>query len=151
MSVGEFCNREVVVAFTQTSLHELAQLMREHHVGCVVIVKRSADNNIPIGIITDRDIVLELIAPGIALDSITAGDLIGTELITTREIDGIWETLQRMRRHGVRRIPVVNDEDVLVGILTVDDVLESLVGELNELVQLISREQLREKTLRTVP
>lgn len=150
MSVGDFCNREVIVAYTTTSINEIAQLMREHHVGCVVIVKNSAENNIPIGIITDRDIVLEVIAPMVDINSITAGDIMSVELVTAREIDGIWETLQRMRSHGVRRIPVINDEKVLVGILTVDDVLESLVGELNELVHLISREQNRERSQRTV-
>ena len=151
MSVGNFCNREVIVAFTSTSINEIANLMREHHVGCVVIVKSANENNLPIGIITDRDIVLEVIAPGVEIDSITAGDVMSTELVTAREIDGIWETLQRMRNHGIRRIPVVNDEQALVGILTVDDVLESLVGELNEVVQLISRERHKEEALRTVP
>ena len=151
MSVGDFCNREVIIASTTTSIFEIAQLMREQHVGCVVIVRNSGGNNIPIGIITDRDIVVEVVAPAVDLDSITAGDVMSTELVTAREIDGIWETLQRMRAHGVRRIPVINDEKVLVGIITVDDVLEALVGELNEVVGLISREQLKEKSTRTVP
>ena len=145
MGIGDFCNREVIVSYTTTSIAEIAQLMREYHVGCIVIVKRSAENNIPIGIITDRDIVLEVIAPAIDINAVTAGDVMSSDLVTAREIDGVWETLQRMRNHGVRRVPVVNDEAVLVGILTVDDVLESLVGELNEVVHLISREQDKEK------
>ncbi|WP_455204700.1 CBS domain-containing protein [Kaarinaea lacus] len=151
MSVGEFCNRDVVIANRKTTLTEIAQLMREHHVGCVVVVENKDSNNIPIGIITDRDLVVELIAENIQLDSVTAGDVMSANLLLGREIDGLWETIKRMRSKGVRRVPVVNDEKVLVGILTVDDVLEILASELTELVSLISREQYKEDATRSIP
>jgi len=151
MSVGEFCNREVIIANKDTSLVDIAQLMRQHHVGSVVIVETVAQNNIPVGIITDRDIVLEIVAPQLDLNAVTAGDVMSGDLITAREVDGLWETLKRMRSHGVRRVPVINDETVLLGILSVDDVLEILANEFTELVSLMNKERHKEEAVRTTP
>jgi len=151
MSVGEFCNREVIVANKDTTVVEIAQLMRQHHVGSIVIVESNGSNNVPVGIITDRDIVLEIVAPQLDLDAVTAGDIMSGELLIAREVDGLWETLKRMRSHGVRRVPVINDEEVLLGILSVDDTLEILSNEFSELVSLMNRERHKEEAARTVP
>ena len=151
MSVGEFCNREVIVANKDTTVVEIAQLMRQHHVGSIVIVESNGSNNVPVGIITDRDIVLEIVAPQLDLDAVTAGDIMSGELLIAREVDGLWETLKRMRSHGVRRVPVINDEEVLLGILSVDDILEILSNEFSELVSLMNRERHKEEAARTVP
>lgn len=151
MSVGEFCNREVVIADRTTSLVEIAQLMRQHHVGCVVIAESQAENNVPLGVITDRDIVLEIVAPRLDLEAVAAGDVMSSDLLLAREVDGLWETLKRMRSRGVRRVPVVNDERVLVGILAADDILEILANEFNELVILMNRERRKEEAVRTLP
>jgi len=151
MSVGEFCNREVIIANKATSLVEIAKLMRQHHVGCVVITESQAENNVPIGIVTDRDIVLEIVAPKLDLEAVNVGDVMSGDLLLAREVDGLWETLKRMRSRGVRRIPVVNDEKVLVGILTVDDILEVLANEFSELVTLMNKERRKEEAVRTQP
>lgn len=151
MSVGEFCNREVVVADKNASLVEIAQLMREHHVGCVVITASQAENKVPTGIITDRDIVLEIVAPRLDLEAVAVGDIMSSDLLLAREVDGLWETLKRMRSRGVRRVPVINDEQVLVGILTVDDILEILANEFSELVTLMNKERRKEVAVRTQP
>lgn len=151
MSVGEFCNRDVVVADKNTSLVEIAQLMREHHVGCIVITAVQAENKIPLGIITDRDIVLEIVAPSLDLEAVAVGDVMSSDLLLAREVDGLWETLKRMRSRGVRRVPVINDEKVLVGILTVDDILEILANEFSELVTLMNKERRKEVAVRTQP
>ncbi|MGD8591546.1 MAG: CBS domain-containing protein, partial [Gammaproteobacteria bacterium] len=97
MSVGEFCNREVVIADKATSLIEIAKLMRQHHVGCVIISESQAGNNIPVGIITDRDIVLEIVAPQLDFEAVAVGDVMSIDLLLAREVDGLWETLKRMR------------------------------------------------------
>lgn len=151
MTVGELCNRDVIVSPETSTVTECAQLMREHHVGSVVIVKTDDGVNTPVGIVTDRDIVIELIARESATDQVTASDLISNNLITAREIDSLWETMQRMRNHGIRRIPVVNDEGVLVGILTADDLMEYVTAELNQLVKLVQREQTKEVNVRSIP
>ena len=130
MSIGEFCTRKVVIAERDMGIVELAQLMRKHHVGDVVVVEKQGDLMVPVGIITDRDIVVELIAGQVDLDSVTTGDVMSQELITAREKEGIWDTLQRMRIKGIRRLPVVNEKGGLEGILTVDDLVELLADEL---------------------
>jgi CBS domain-containing protein len=145
MTVGKFCNREVVVANRDSTIIEVARLMRQHHVGDVVIVNYQGDQAKPIGIITDRDIVVELIACEVSIDAVSVGDVMSFELITAKERDSIWDALQRMRTQGVRRIPVVNDAGGLEGILTVDDLLELLAEELILLAKVPVRQQMLEK------
>ncbi len=130
MTVGKFCTREVVIATKDASIVEVAQLMRKHNVGDIVIVKSIADQNEPLGIITDRDIVVELLATEVKLDTVSVGDVMSFDLITVRENDSVWDTMQLMRSKGIRRIPVVNEQGGLEGILTSDDMLELLADEL---------------------
>lgn len=141
MSIGEFCTREVVIAEKDTGIVELAQLMRKYHVGDVVIVEKHVDRMLPLGIVTDRDIVVELIAEEVDVESITAGDVMSTELITAKQKDGLWDTLQLMQSQGVRRLPVVDEADFLEGILTVDDLIELLAEELVILAKIAGRGQ----------
>jgi len=135
MTVGEFCTREVVITDRGSSITEVAQLMRKYHVGDVVVVEKRGEQNIPKGIITDRDIVVQVIGHGMATDAVTAGEVMSSELIVAREHEGIWDTMQQMRGKGVRRIPVVNKEGGLEGILAVDDLVELLAEELTLLAK----------------
>jgi CBS domain-containing protein len=144
MPIGEICNREVVFATRDTSILEAAQLMRRHHVGDLVVVDEKNGKRIPVGIVTDRDIVIEVIAKEADINSLTAGDIMGPELVTAREAEGVFEAIQLMRLKGVRRMPVVDPHGGLVGIISVDDLVELLAEEMNELAKLISREQVRE-------
>ena len=148
MFIGEICNRDVIIATRDTSVIELAQLMREHHVGSIVIVEQQNECNIPVGIITDRDLVIELISKDVDIQSITAGDIMSSELVTVRESNHVYDTLKLMRGKGIRRIPVVNDENVLIGILTVDDLLDVVISELDDIVNIVAIEQKQEKQLR---
>ena len=148
MTVGKFCNRDVIIAEKNSSIAEVAKLMRQYHVGDVVIVNTKGERAKPIGILTDRDIVVELIACDVDLDSINAGDVMSYELVTAREEDSIWDTLQHMRAKGVRRVPVVNDIGELEGILSAEDLLELFAEELNLIAKLPFREQLIETATR---
>jgi CBS domain-containing protein len=148
MSVGEICNREVIVTSKDSSIFEVAKLMRDNHVGDVIVVDSSGGQPVPIGIITDRDIVVELIAKEVALDTVTVGDVMTYDLFTVREKDGIWSTLECMRMRGIRRMPVVNEQGGLEGILTVDDLLELFSDELTSLSKVAIREQKRERESR---
>ena len=148
MTVGHFCNREVVICGRKSTIVEVAQLMRLHHVGDVVIVEDREDITVPVGIITDRDLVVELIAEGVDLDAVTVGDVMSYELVTARTDDSIWETLKRMRGQGVRRIPVVNDQGGLEGILALDDILELLAEELSMLAKVPACAQTKEEQIR---
>jgi predicted transcriptional regulator len=148
MTVGEFCNREVVVAERETTIVDAAKLMRQYHVGDLVVVDRSSAMTIPVGVITDRDIVVEIIAREVSLDAACAGDIMSHSLITAGVQDGILDTLQKMRAKGIRRLPVVNDEGGLEGILAIDDVLELLSEELSLLAKAAIRGQEQEMKLR---
>lgn len=149
MTVGKVCNREVVVTRPESSIRETAGLMREHHVGDLVVVEERGGVRIPVGIVTDRDIVIEVIAKDVAMDSVTTGDVMSFELVTARESDSLWDTMQRMRIKAIRRMPVVDEGGALVGILALDDLLELLAGEFAVLARVSNREQEREQRLRS--
>lgn len=148
MSVGQFCNRDTIIVRKQDSILETAKLMRQHHVGCVVVTDDSDGAAKPVGIVTDRDLVIEILAAEINPDDVSIGDIMSYELLTVLESEGLWDVLQHMRAKGVRRVPVVNAQGGLVGILSSDDLLEILAGELGELAKMISREQQREQRVR---
>jgi CBS domain-containing protein len=144
MPIGEICIREVIICNRTTNVLEAAQLMRRYHVGDLVVVDESAGKRIPVGLITDRDIVISVIAAQVDPTTITAGDLISRELVLVREDEGVFETIEHMRAHGVRRMPVVDRQGTLVGIVSVDDMTELLSEELSQLSKLISKEQAQE-------
>ena len=148
MSIGRICNRETVIARAEDTIVEVSKLMRRHHVGDVVVIEPGEGGNVPIGILTDRDLVMEILAQDLSPDAVTVGDIMSEEIVTAREEDGIWDTLQRMRIKGVRRVPVVDARGGLVGILALDDLLELLAGELADLSKIVRREEGRERTSR---
>lgn len=145
MSIGEFCNREVVYALRDTTVVQAAALMRSHHVGCLVVVDEvDAGKRRPVGILTDRDVVVEVTATGLDPKTITAGDIMSAQLATVHEEDTVEQAMEMMRFKGVRRLPVVDRDGGLAGIITVDDLLELMAENLVELTRIISREQAAE-------
>ena len=149
MGVGEICNREVVVTEKALSVVDAAQLMRKHHVGDLVVVEEKDGSRRPVGVVTDRDIVVEVVAAGVNPEALTVGDIMSPEVATVREGEGLFEALRYMRDKGVRRMPVVDREGALVGILTLDDLLELLAEEMAELAKLVSHERKREAIVRS--
>lgn len=149
MFAGEYCNRDVIVIGTADSLRNAIELMRKHHVGDVLVVENVGGTTTPIGILTDRDIVIEVLAQAVDIDSVTVGDVMSDQLVTVTENTGLAETLDVMRSHGVRRLPVIDRFGNLQGIITVDDFLEVLAEQVQKLAMLIKTEQKREKKART--
>ncbi len=141
MPISEFCNREVVFATRKTSIPEAAQLMREYHVGDLVVVDEIGGTRVPVGIVTDRDIIIEIIAKSLALEEFSVGDIMGPQLVSVRESEGVFETIRLMRAHGIRRIPVINQAGGLEGIVSADDILDLLAEEMAELAKVAPREQ----------
>lgn len=148
MAIGEICNREVVVVTRQTPVIEAARLMRQHHVGDVVVVMEEGGLRTPVGIVTDRDIVVEVVAAGLDPDALTVGEIMTPELATVQESTGVFEAIRYMRDKGVRRLPVVDENADLIGILALDDLLDLLAEELGALARLIARERNKEAKLR---
>lgn len=148
MSIGEICNRKVVVMQAEEIIAGAAKLMRDQHVGSVLIVDEQDGKRVPVGIVTDRDLVVEVIAPGLDPDAITVGDIMMTGFAVVKEETGVFEAIKYMRAKGVRRLPVVDREEKLVGIVTLDDLLILLSEELDALAKLVTREQQNEVTIR---
>ncbi len=148
MSIGEICNRKVVVMQREETIAEAAKLMRDQHVGSVLVVDEQDGKRVPVGIVTDRDLVVEVIAPELDADAITVGDIMMTGFAVVKEETGVFEAIQYMRTKGIRRLPVVDAEERLIGIVTLDDLLILLAEELDALAKLVAREQQNEVVVR---
>lgn len=150
MTAGEFCNRVVVVARKDESLIDAARRMREHHVGDVVVVEDQQGRTVPVGIVTDRDIVVEILARSPQdIQRLRVGDVMGAPVITAQEQEDLVDAIKQMRSFGIRRMPVVDDQGALVGIIAFDDVVEFLADEMVDLATLLRREQDHERQRRT--
>jgi len=148
MNAGELCNREVVYTYRDTRLDEAARLMRERHVGSLVVVVDRLSERVPVGILTDRDIVVAVVAKQLDARTLTAGEVMSRELATVRDVDSIADALRLMRERGIRRLPVLTHSGALAGILTLDDLLGLVAQELGEFARAITRERVRETQAR---
>ena len=126
-----FATAPVVVVDVETSALTAAQLMRKNHVGALVVV--DTEKNKPIGILTDRDLVLALMAEGLDPAVFTAGDIMYIELVLAKPDMEVMDAVQLMRTNRLRRLVIVDDEGLLVGIVTMEDILELLTRQLADL------------------
>ncbi len=141
MKTGEACNRHVIAIDGSASVGDAARRMREAHVGDLVIVREEGDHRIPTAIITDRDLVLEVLATDLDPDTVTVGDLFcATDLITASVDEELESTIDSMWLHGIRRVPVVDRNGHLVGLIAMDDILRVLSEQLSNIVRLIRRQ-----------
>lgn len=145
MLAGDICNRIVVIAERGLSLVQAAQLMRERHVGCLVVVDETAAGRLVVGMFTDRDIVTAVVANELDPTELTVGDVMSRELISVLEDDSIKDMLVTMRRKGIRRLPVVKAHGVLIGLVTLDDLLAVMAEQLREMASVVETECLRER------
>ncbi len=142
MPIGDFCKRDVVVTDRNATVMAAARLMRDNHVGAVVVV--GDDSGRPVGIVTDRDMVVEVLACGLDPETILVEDIMLESLHTVSEREGVFTTIRLMREHGVRRLPVVNDTGELEGIISLDDLIALLATETEEISKLLARERTKE-------
>lgn len=139
MTVRDLAREEVVTAPPEATVRELAGKMKEETVGCVVVV----EDGKPVGIVTDRDIVVRTLAREKEPSDFDARDLMTEDLVTVEEKAGLYDLLRGMSEEAVRRIPFVDSLGDLVGIITLDDVIVLLAGELEELSAVIESESPR--------
>lgn len=150
MNVGRICQRNVITARDFDDLTSAARLMREKHVGYLVVVEPAFEEGTfkPMGVLTDRDIVVAVVAREADARALRVGDVMTRQPVVAEEEDAIGTALQQMRRIGVRRLPVVGDHGQLVGVLSLDDVIDALVAELQNVAGSIRSELLVEHALR---
>jgi CBS domain-containing protein len=145
MTAGELCNRTVYIIRPDESVLEAARLMKSYHVGCLVVVEERDGERVPVAMVTDRDLVVKGLAENPdALDGMQVAEVMSDGLITARENERMYDVRKKMRSRGVRRIPVVDAQDRLQGIIAFDDLVDWMAQELTDLAKLVSREQERE-------
>jgi CBS domain-containing protein len=141
MLLKDICTTDVVYCGRQTTLAQVARLLRARHTGDVVVVDDPDGERVPVGLITDRDIVVKVIGADLDPRQVTAGQLMRTPLVTAADSEDSSQAIARMRAHGVRRLPVTGSAGRLVGIVTLDDLLRLIVADAGTLLDIVSKEQ----------
>lgn len=136
MSVGRICMRAVSTADPEETLAAAGARMRDHAVGSLVVVDAKG---IPVGMLTDRDLMLRCVAEGDDPHAVRVAQAMSAPVITARESMPIEDALSQMVGATVRRLPVVDDAGALVGILALDDVLDLLTEEVTAVGRLLAR------------
>lgn len=151
MIVGEICRRQLATVAESDDLTAAARLMRIEHIGYVIVVEpdpalKGAAR--PVGVVTDRDIIVTVVAGGADPRALRVGDVMTRNPLVTQETSSVSWALRQMRRIGVRRMPVVDLAEHLVGVLLLDNVLDALAGELLDVAGSIRNERRIESQLR---
>ena len=148
MHIGDICTRSVVTCRRDASVLEVARLMRDRHVGDVIVVDEGEGRQTPVGIVTDRDLVVAVLAEGISAEGLRAGDLIVDEVVTAFESELVYDAIWHMRSQGIRRLPIVDAQCHLSGVLTADDVTRFLAEELSSVARIVPRQITKEEATR---
>ena len=148
MEVGKLCTVDIVCCARDESVQGAALLMRKHHVGDIVVVDDTDGERLPSGIVTDRDIVVSVVALGLDPAGLQVGDIMTDDLLTADEHDDVSVTIERMRLRGIRRVPVVGEGGRLVGIVSADDLLGFLAEEMEDLARISPYQQQHERRVR---
>ncbi|MDH3321232.1 MAG: CBS domain-containing protein [Betaproteobacteria bacterium] len=148
MAIGELCSREVVFVSLNESCALAAQLMREQHIGSLVVVREEGGRRMPVGMVTDRDLVVGVMALGLDPERTLVEAVMRPEVAVVREGEGVGRAIALMRDKGVRRLPVVDAAGTLVGILAADDLIELLGEEMAGLAAVIGKGPRREREAR---
>lgn len=148
MTIGEICTRKVIIASRDTPIYQAARLMREYHAGDLVVTDELGDKRIPAGIVTDRDIVVEVLGAGLDPKDLTVGEIMTGNLVTVNERGSVFDTLRTMRAEGIRRAPIVDHMGALIGIISLDDPLEFIAEEVGDLASLIREGRKKEEVSR---
>jgi len=150
MNVGSICNRRVITASPQLDVQAAAELMRQEHIGFLIVVpEQPRGPQPPLGVLTDRDIVVAVVAKRADPAALKVGDLMSIQPVMAGASDGVDLALRSMRRAGVRRLPVVNGRGEVVGVLSLDDLLEFVAREMESLSGAVRNERQIEGATRT--
>jgi CBS domain-containing protein len=141
MLLKEFCTTDALCCSRDTTVMEAARMMRQKHVGDLVVADDVAGECLPVGLVTDRDIVVNVLASELDPSHTTVDCIMGTPLVTAEETEDAASAIARMRAHGVRRLPVTGKDGRLVGIVTLDDLLRAVAMEINALVDIVAKGQ----------
>lgn len=144
MKLKELCVLDVACCRKETTIAEAARLMRQHHTGDLVVTDESDGTQEPVGVVTDRDIVMEVIAKGHDPDRTRVSEVMGSPVVVASGSENVATAIDRMRTHGVRRLPIVDDRGAVLGILTLDDLYRVLAEHTAALATIVTKGQTRE-------
>jgi CBS domain-containing protein len=145
LTAGDLCTRETVCVPRTTSLTEAARLMRERHVGSLVIVDERPAGRVPAGVITDRDLVTAVLARDVDVHALRVEDVMSTAPIVVQEQASLFDALATMRSKGVRRLVVVDTQGLLQGVLALDDVIEVVAEQMQAVARALASGRPREQ------
>lgn len=138
MSIGAIARKRVVTATPDDTVEEIVESMDEHDVGCIIIEQHDE----PIGLITDRKIAIQLKdTPDLANHAVE--EFMTTGLVMVYEDAGIKEVLETLSHAGIRRVPVVDGTDELVGIVSMDDIAVLLADEIEDVADVVQKQSPR--------
>jgi CBS domain-containing protein len=147
LTAGDVCTRSVAIAYPSVALNEAARLMHARHVGCLVVVEEVAvGENLVVGILTDRDIAMSVVAADRDPHGLRVGDVMTRDVVSAREHDSLLDLLAAMRRRKVRRVPVTDPRDMLMGIVSLDDVLAVLAEQMQAVAAAVTAAASHERT-----
>ena len=132
--LGKICIKPVVTASAQMTVDQAARAMRSKNVGALVVVNAGR----PVGMLTDRDVAVEVVAKGMDPETVRVGDVMRKRPMTIREDLGILDAAKAFAKTGVRRLPVVTKNGVLVGVIAVDDLIMLLGNEMGHVAGALS-------------
>jgi len=148
MKVGDVCNRLVIFVTEDEAVQRAAELMRKYHVGTLIVTEYGDEDRHPIGVVTDRDIVVGVIAKGIEPEEVKVGDIMSENPLVANEEDDITAALDAMRDHGVRRVPVRDAGSKLIGVLALDDLLQYIANCMNDVAVIVGTQRHHESKVR---
>lgn len=144
MDIAALGRREVATVDEAASLRQAARLMRERHVGALVVTREHGDTSRLAGVVTDRDLALQALAGGLDADTTPVGAIAGDSLVSLPQSASVADALAAMREAGVRRLVLVDEQRHLAGIVSLDDLLPAVAAELGELADILRRGMARE-------
>jgi predicted transcriptional regulator len=144
MKVGDICKRAVVSIDNSMDISAAAELMRQHHAGLLIVYKSGDELRRPIGVLTDRDIVIEAIAKKVDPASLKVDDLMTRQPLVANESEQLGDVLQAMRMAGIRRVPVVDTRGALTGVIAIDDAFDVITGFMCDITGSVKNEQRKE-------
>lgn len=143
MNIGSICTSDAVTIDRDTSLHQAAQYMREEHVGALVVTSAGA----VVGVVTDRDLAIEVLARGRDSASVSVGALVTGRLVTVPFDASLSDAIAAMEEEGVSRLLVTGPTQELIGVVSIDDLLEALAGDMARLAK--SRRNARDREMKS--
>ncbi len=140
MILEKIARKDVITVTEGATMQEAAKAMRDHHVGSVVVIDQRGNRKMPVGMVTDRDIVVSTSAFGIPPNSVYVKDVMSSTLVMAKAGDSFNHVLNLMKEHGVKRIPLVDSEGSLVGMISTHELMSVLSDELSVVVGVTERQ-----------